>query len=270
MGSRADQTVDDDLLEISEVESHGPEPAEEDALDTLKLFFRDIASYRLLTPEEEVALARRIEHGDPAAKERMTASNLRLVVSIAKCHMGQGVPLLDLIQEGSIGLHRAVEKFDWRRGCRFSTYASWWIRQACQRAVRTQSPTIYIPSHIRARRRRVQRAVVALEGELGREPTLFELAEATDLPQEQVEDAMAAAEVLVSLNQVVGSRELAEQVPDPNGLGSRLGYGRMQYANNRCGAPSRHSLTGNAESSNFDTASKAAARTQPRRDACSE
>jgi RNA polymerase primary sigma factor len=216
-GLSADQPIDDDLLEISEIESPGPDPAENDALDTLKLFLRDIRSYRLLTPEEEVALARCIEHGDPAAKERMIASNLRLVVSIAKYYVGQGVPLPDLIQEGSIGLHRAVERFDWRRGCRFSTYASWWIRHACQRAVLTQSRTIYVPTHIGMRRRRVQRAAVALEGELGREPTLVELVEATDLPQEQVEDALGAADAPVSLNQVVGSRELAEQVPDPNG-----------------------------------------------------
>src|SRR5262249_47177376 len=116
--------------------------------DSLTLFMNAAGRYPLLTAAEEVALAKRVERGDRAAKERMINSNLRLVVSIAKRYQGHGLPLGDLVQEGVIGLNRAVEKFDWRRGYKFSTYATWWIRQACQRAVANQSATIRIPAHV--------------------------------------------------------------------------------------------------------------------------
>ena len=121
-------------------------------LDPLQLFMDAAGRHKLLTAAEEVALAKRIERGDAAAKERMINSNLRLVVSIAKRYQGHDVPLLDLIQEGVIGLNRAAEKFDWRKGYKFSTYATWWIRQACQRAVANQSKTIRIPVHVQERR----------------------------------------------------------------------------------------------------------------------
>ena len=135
--------------------------------------------YPLLTAAEEVALAKRVERGDQAAKERMINSNLRLVISIAKRYQDRNLPLGDLVQEGVIGLNRAVEKFDWRRGFKFSTYATWWIRQACQRAVSSQSATIRIPTHVHERRVKLARARHPLEPKLGREPTREELAEAT-------------------------------------------------------------------------------------------
>ena len=136
-----------------------------------------LGRYPLLTAAEEVELAKQIERGDPAAKERMINSNLRLVVHIARRYIGHGVPLGDLIQEGVIGLNRAVEKFDWRKGFKFSTYATWWIRQACQRAVANQSKTIRIPVHVDERRNKLRRERQQFETAHGREPTLEELAE---------------------------------------------------------------------------------------------
>src|SRR5439155_1111208 len=138
-------------------------------LDPLQLFMDAAGRHKLLTAADEVALAKRIEKGDLAAKEKMINSNLRLVVSIAKRYQGHDVPLLDLIQEGVIGLNRAAEKFDWRKGYKFSTYATWWIRQACQRAVANQSKTIRIPVHVQERRIKLNRASAELQAKLGRE-----------------------------------------------------------------------------------------------------
>jgi RNA polymerase primary sigma factor len=174
--------------------------------------------YPLLTAAEEVALAKRVERGDAAAKERMINSNLRLVVSVAKRYQGRDLPLLDLIQEGVIGLNRAVEKFDWRRGFKFSTYATWWIRQACQRAISNQSTTIRVPTHVHERRIRLARAANRLRIEHGVEPTREELAEAAGLPLQHVDEALDAAEAPVSLNQRVGSDddgELGDLFGDP-------------------------------------------------------
>jgi len=137
-----------------------------------------LGNYKLLTAAEEVELAKKIERGDRAAKERMINSNLRLVVHVARRYMGQGVSLGDLIQEGVIGLNRAVEKFDWRKGFKFSTYATWWIRQACQRAVANQSKTIRIPVHVQERRIKLNRASAELQAKLGREATVDELVNA--------------------------------------------------------------------------------------------
>jgi RNA polymerase primary sigma factor len=176
----------------------------------LTLFMNRVGSYKLLTAAEEVALAKRIERGDARAKELMINSNLRLVISIAKRYQGQGLPLFDLVQEGVIGLNRAAEKFDWRRGFKFSTYATWWIRQACQRAVSGQSATIRIPTHVNERRAKIARARRRLELELGRTPTREELSEAADLPLKHVDEALDAAEAPVSLNQPVGSDEQGE------------------------------------------------------------
>jgi RNA polymerase primary sigma factor len=186
--------------------------------DSLTLFMNEIGRHNLLTAAEEVELAKRIERGDKDAKERMINSNLRLVVSIAKRYQGHGLPLGDLIQEGIIGLNRAVEKFDWRRGFKFSTYATWWIRQACQRAISNQSRTIRVPAHVHERRVKLARIGRHLEAEHGREPTSEELAEAAEMEVQHVEEALGAVEASVSLNQAVGADgdgELGDLFADP-------------------------------------------------------
>jgi len=191
------------------------------ATDSLTLFMNEAGRYPLLTAAEEVALAKRVERGDLAAKERMINSNLRLVVSIAKRYQGHGLQLGDLIQEGVIGLNRAVEKFDWRKGFKFSTYATWWIRQACQRAVSNQSATIRVPTHVHERRVKLNRARQRLQAASGDEPTQEELAKATGLELRYVEEALGAVEASVSLNQTVGSEgegELGDLFADPNSL----------------------------------------------------
>jgi RNA polymerase primary sigma factor len=178
--------------------------------DSLQLFLADVGRHKLLTAAEEVALAKQIERGDPVAKRRMIESNLRLVVSIAKGYRGLGVPFLDLIQEGTLGLNRAVEKFDWRRGYKFSTYATWWIRQSVQRAVANHARTIRVPVHVVERQQKLGRAARRLEVELGREATKDELAEATGLPIQHVDEALGAAQASVSLNQTVGADDEGE------------------------------------------------------------
>jgi RNA polymerase primary sigma factor len=178
--------------------------------DSLQLFLADVGRHKLLTAAEEVALAKRIERGDPVAKRRMIESNLRLVVSIAKGYRGLGVPFLDLIQEGTLGLNRAVEKFDWRRGYKFSTYATWWIRQSVQRAVANHARTIRVPVHVVERQQKLGRAARRLEVELGREATKDELADATGLPMQHIDEALGAAHASVSLNQTVGADDEGE------------------------------------------------------------
>jgi RNA polymerase primary sigma factor len=180
------------------------------AADSLQLFLADVGRHKLLTASEEVTLAKQIERGDPVAKRRMIESNLRLVVSIAKGYRGLGVPFLDLIQEGTLGLNRAVEKFDWRRGFKFSTYATWWIRQSVQRAVANHARTIRVPVHVVERQQKLSRAARRLEVELGREATKEELAEATGLPIQHVDEALGAAHASVSLNQTVGADDEGE------------------------------------------------------------
>jgi RNA polymerase primary sigma factor len=172
--------------------------------DSLQLFLNEAGRYPLLTAAEEVELAKRVERGDRAAKDRMINSNLRLVVSIAKRYQGHGLTLGDLIQEGVLGLIRAVEKFDWRRGFKFSTYATWWIRQAVQRGVANQSRTIRIPVHINEREQKLSRAQRELLVELEREPTDEELAERAKLPLKQVQEVKAAARSVASTDQPVG------------------------------------------------------------------
>jgi RNA polymerase primary sigma factor len=189
------------------VEVGGPHPLPTDALS---LFMHRAGRYPLLTAAEEVALAKRVERGDAEAKERMINSNLRLVISIAKRYQRKDLPLLDLVQEGVIGLNRAVEKFDWRRGYKFSTYATWWIRQACQRAISNQSATIRIPTHVNERRMKLSRASTRLETKLGRKPTREELAEEAELDLVHVEEALDAVQANVSLNRPVGSEEDGE------------------------------------------------------------
>jgi RNA polymerase primary sigma factor len=172
--------------------------------DALQLFLAEIARYPLLTAAQEVELAKRIERGDPEAKQRMINSNLRLVVSIAKRYQGHGLSLLDLIQEGVLGLIRAVEKFDWRKGFKFSTYATWWIRQAVQRGVANQGRTIRIPVHVVERERRMGRIQSELATRLGRPPTDAEISEALGISLQQVAQVRAAARAITSLDQPVG------------------------------------------------------------------
>jgi RNA polymerase primary sigma factor len=178
--------------------------------DGLQLFLADLGRHKLLTAPQEVILAKKIERGDLVAKRQMIESNLRLVVSIAKRYRGLGVPFLDLIQEGTLGLSRAVEKFDWRRGYKFSTYATWWIRQAVQRSIANQASTIRIPIHVVEHRQKLSRAALPLEVKLGREATNEELAEATGLSIQHVDQALSAASASVSLNQTVGADDEGE------------------------------------------------------------
>ena len=172
--------------------------------DALQLFLNEVGRYQLLTAEEEVELAKRIERGDHEAKERMINANLRLVVSIAKKYQGHGLSLLDLIQEGIIGLIRAVEKFDWRRGYKFSTYATWWIRQAVQRGVANKAREIRIPVHIVDRERKIARTERELIAKLGRAPTEEEVSKASKLPLKQVREVRQAARAVTSLDRPVG------------------------------------------------------------------
>jgi RNA polymerase primary sigma factor len=172
--------------------------------DALQLFLNEAGRYKLLTAEEEVELAQRVERGDQEAKELMINSNLRLVVSIAKRYRGNGLSLLDLIQEGIIGLIRAVEKFDWRRGFKFSTYATWWIRQAVQRGVANKSREIRIPVHIVEREQKMSRAERQLTVKLGRAPTEEEVAKAAKLPLKQVQEVRRAARAVTSLDRPLG------------------------------------------------------------------
>jgi RNA polymerase primary sigma factor len=172
--------------------------------DALQLFLNEIRRYPLLTAEEEVELAKRIEQGDLEAKERMINSNLRLVVSIAKKYQGQELSLLDLIQEGIFGLIRAAEKFDWRKGYKFSTYATFWIRQAIQRGLANKARTIRIPVHIGQRERKIARAERELLAKLGREPSDEEIARLAELPLTQVQEVRDAARTVTSLDRPVG------------------------------------------------------------------
>jgi RNA polymerase primary sigma factor len=200
----------DDEEKPAETLNLEPSAGPSGAGDSLQLFLADVGRHKLLTAHEEVVLAKAIERGDERAKRRMIESNLRLVVSIAKGYRGLGVPFLDLIQEGTLGLNRAVEKFDWRRGFKFSTYATWWIRQSVQRAVANHARTIRVPVHVVERQQKLSRAARRLEVELGREATKEELAEATGLPIQHVEEAMGAAHASVSLNQTVGADDEGE------------------------------------------------------------
>ena len=172
--------------------------------DALQLFLNEAGRYKLLTASEEVELAKRIERGDKAAKDLMINSNLRLVVSIAKKYQGHGISLLDLIQEGIIGLIRAVEKFDWRRGYKFSTYATWWIRQAVQRGVANKSRTIRIPVHIVEREQKISRAERELTARLERPPTDAEVARHAKLSPKHVAEVRAAARAVTSLDRPIG------------------------------------------------------------------
>ncbi len=177
---------------------------EETTFDALQLLMREARNWPLLTPAEEIELAKQIERGDLVAKERMVNSNLRLVMSIARRYQGQGLSMGDLVQEGTLGLIRAVEKFDWRKGFRFSTYATLWIRQSIQRGLENSGRTIRLPVHVGQRARKVARARRELTAKLGREPTDEELAEETGLELELVLEAAKADREPTSLDLPVG------------------------------------------------------------------
>jgi RNA polymerase primary sigma factor len=172
--------------------------------DGLQTFLRDIGKVELLTAAQEVELAKRIERGDDRAKRHMIEANLRLVVSIAKRYNNQGLPLLDLIQEGTIGLVRATEKFDHRKGFKFSTYATWWIRQSVSRALADKARTIRMPVHIVERLNKIVRSERKLRAELYRQPTSLEISVDADLTQEEVERIMRIAQAPISLEKPLG------------------------------------------------------------------
>jgi RNA polymerase primary sigma factor len=178
--------------------------------DALQAFLKDIGKVDLLTAAQEVQLAKRIERGDPGAQQEMVEANLRLVVSIAKRYRNQGLPFLDLIQEGTFGLVRAVEKFDHRRGFKFSTYATWWIRQAVSRALADKARTIRMPAHIVERLNRIRQSQRRLHGQFGREPTTAEIAADVDLCVSEVEQILHSAQTPISLESPVGEEGEAE------------------------------------------------------------
>jgi RNA polymerase primary sigma factor len=175
--------------------------------DAMSLFLQEVRRHALLTRDEETELAQRIERGDLDAKERLVNSNLRLVISNARKYQGNDMPLLDLIQEGILGLIRATEKFDYRKGFKFSTYATFWIRESIQRAIANRARTIRIPVHIGQRERKIGRVAQELMGKLGREPTDEEIAEAAELDVREVRETREAARVVTSLDRPVGEEE---------------------------------------------------------------
>lgn len=201
-GRIAEKAVEGEKLEI--------DLTVEPSLDSLRLYLREIGRVPLLSASQEIDLAKRIEKGDMRAKRQMIEANLRLVVSIAKGYLGRGLTFLDLIQEGSLGLIRAVEKFDYRKGFKFSTYATWWIRQAVTRALADKGRTIRIPVHVVEKLNQISRAERTLVGQLGREPTAEEIGAVAGLPAAEVEDILRSAQPIVSLEKPVGEDEESE------------------------------------------------------------
>ncbi len=197
-------------VEAEEKEERVEAEAREISTDSLQLFLKDIGKVDLLTAAQEVELAKRIERGDHGAKQEMVEANLRLVVSIAKRYRNQGLPFLDLIQEGTIGLVRAAEKFDYRKGFKFSTYATWWIRQAVARALADKARTIRMPVHVVEKLNKIVRSERKLRAELCREPTPLEIAIDLELPLDEVEGIMRSAQTPVSLEKPVGDEEESE------------------------------------------------------------
>src|SRR5438477_6858244 len=196
--------------EAKEEEGRPAAGVREVSTDALQLFLKDIGKVELLTAAEEVELAKRIERGDHRAKQEMVEANLRLVVSIAKRYRNQGLPFLDLIQEGTIGLVRAAEKFDWRKGYTFSTYATWWIRQAVARALADKARTIRMPVHVVEKLNKIVRSERKLRAEFGREPFAFEIARDLELSVDEVEQIRRSAQTPVSLEKPVGDEEESE------------------------------------------------------------
>ena len=203
------ELTDDCSRAIEEEISYTNQQVATATTDSLQLFLNEAGRYPLLTAAQEVEIAKRIEGGDKDAKDLLVNSNLRLVVSIAKRYQGHGLTLLDLIQEGIIGLIRATEKFDWRKGFKFSTYATWWIRQAVQRGVANKARVIRIPVHIVEREQRISRAERELVAQLERAPSDEEISEKTKLPIKQVREVRTAARAVASLDKPVGEGDSA-------------------------------------------------------------
>jgi RNA polymerase primary sigma factor len=210
------QALDELQIEVVAAEEEEEEPVAEDvetqevSTDALQLFLKDVGRVDLLTAAQEVELAKRIERGDHRAKQEMVEANLRLVVSIAKRYRNQGLPFLDLIQEGTIGLVRAAEKFDYRKGFKFSTYATWWIRQAVARALADKARTIRMPVHVVEKLNKIVRSERKLRAELGREPNAGEIARDLELTLDEVEQIRRTAQSPVSLEKPVGDEEESE------------------------------------------------------------
>jgi len=199
-----------EVVTAADEEQEVVEEPREVSTDALQLFLKDIGKVDLLTAAQEVELAKRIERGDHSAKQEMVEANLRLVVSIAKKYRNQGLPFLDLIQEGTIGLVRAAEKFDYRKGFKFSTYATWWIRQAVARALADKARTIRMPVHVVEKLNKIVRSERKLRAELGREPTAEEIGKDLDLTSEEVEHIRRSAQTPVSLEKPVGDEDESE------------------------------------------------------------
>ncbi len=213
--SEASEEVED-IEEL--LKEGGPEVYDNTSLkDPIKMYLREIGKIPLLTPSQERELAKKAQEGDIRAREKLITANLRLVVSIAKRYIGRGLPFLDLIQEGNIGLLKAVEKFDWRKGYKFSTYATWWIRQAITRAIADQARTIRIPVHMVETINKLNKIINEFYKEHGRQPTLEELSTLMDKPVEKIEEIMEAAKEILSLESPIGDDDgttIGESVPD--------------------------------------------------------
>ena len=208
---------DEEEVELDKIDLSVPEGVSIE--DPVRMYLKEIGKVSLLSADEEIELAKRMEKGDEAAKKRLAAANLRLVVSIAKRYVGRGMLFLDLIQEGNLGLIKAVEKFDYRKGYKFSTYATWWIRQAITRAIADQARTIRIPVHMVETINKLVRVSRQLLQELGREPTPEEIAEEMDMPVDRVREILKISQEPVSLETPIGEEEdshLGDFIQDDN------------------------------------------------------
>jgi RNA polymerase primary sigma factor len=220
-----------DLVDIADPDDDEVDLAadtSEPAASELGQYLRDIQRYARLTADDEVRLAQRVEQGDAAAAQSFTLGNLRLVVSIAKRYVGRGLPLIDLIQEGNIGLMRAVERFDWRRGYKFSTYATWWIRQAITRAIADKGRAIRLPVHVHETIVRISAAQQRLTQELGREPTEEEIAASVGIDGERLAEIRLAVRPPASIDQSLGEDEdasIGEFVPDSESVAPDVAVG---------------------------------------------